>query len=117
MPGGLLGTSGGLLGAPDGVFLRVYCAFLILAVLECLGSLPAQIHHALRLGRFGFDASDLLKLSEELLHLGPLIVLIRREKPFPAPLCGRRSGSGSGTRSATDSTNASMPSRPRLQVT
>jgi hypothetical protein len=38
-------------------------------------------------------------------------------EPFPPPPCGRRSGSGSANRSATDSTNASMPSRPRPQAT
>jgi hypothetical protein len=70
-----LGASDGLLGATDGVFLKVSgLGFLIdpFGRLKRLGSLAAEVHHALMFGDFGFSGPDPLKLPEESLHLGPL---------------------------------------------
>jgi hypothetical protein len=58
-----LGTSSHLLDVADSVFLKVN------GRLKRLGGLVAELHHALALGRLGFDGPDPLKLPKEFLYL------------------------------------------------
>ena len=69
-----LGSSGGLLGAADGVFLKVDGLLLLLSGLERFRSLPAQVHRSLG------GPDPLQQLPEKPLDLGPPIVLIRLKK-------------------------------------
>jgi hypothetical protein len=50
--------------------------------LERLGGLAAELGHPLGLGWFGCLGPNPLKASEESLHLGPPIVLIRLKRHF-----------------------------------